>query len=189
MAQLSYMFWMLVGGYVTLLLASVLVASLGILIIASFKKWRLVQKISAICLLVTILAGAAFLTNFILDPDPKEMFVSIFDRPVPANVQNLQFHRVWIGDTWVQWLRFETDENEFKKLLPPDLALANDPYSSFSRDTSGPNAPAWWKPKSENESAYYSLHRSPGKSFGGEWTMMTYNREDRCVYYYFCGVD
>ena len=135
------------------------------------------------------MVGAAFTYVFILDPAPEKVFASTFGQPVPANVQNLKCHTLWIGDCWVLWLRFETDESEFKKLVPTEFTRSRSGYSSFTDTSSGPNAPDWWKPNVESETTLYSLQRFPGKSFRSETFSMTYNRDTRYAYYYFCGSD
>ena len=185
MGSIFYMFWMLVGGAVALTLVLGAAASLVVLIIAIRNKRRRAQKISAVCLALTLGAGAFFIYLFILDPNPRNIFVQTFHQPVPANVQNLKCHTLWIGDTQVLWLRFETDEAEFQKLLPKELQEKTD----TAGQTGGPNAPNWWRLDTAKHAVIYHLSRSPGKNFGSEETVMAYDRSEHCVYFYFCGVD
>lgn len=135
------------------------------------------------------MASAGLIYFFVLDPNPKSIFSSTFAQSVPANVQDLECHTLWIGDTQILWLRFKTDEAEFRKLLPTKLLPNTDAYFELNSETGGPNAPSWWKPGIKEQTVIYLLRQSPGKSFGGETTVMAFDRNERCVYYYFRGID
>src|ERR1039457_6696203 len=173
MEPFFYALCMLFGAAFVLALAVLFVASFGVFLLASFKKWRIAQIISAICFVTALPAGALFTYIFILDPAPERVFAEAFRQSVPEDVQNMQCHTLWMGDCHMTWLKFETNENEYQKLVPAELLNNSDLYSNFSSETGGPNAPDWWIPKTKADTSYYSLRRSPGRIYGGERTFMT----------------
>ena len=187
MEPFFYALCMLIGGIFALSLVVLLIISLGIFILAAFKKWQLAKIISACTFALTLATGVIFTHIFILDPAPEGIFASAFEESVSDDVKNLKCHTLWIGDCHMTWLKFETNVDRFNKLIPSELQQNTDTFNNFSDETGGPNAPDWWPQKTKIDSSYYSLRLSPGKTYGGERTLMTYDPQEHCAYYYFCG--
>jgi len=184
-------FWLFIAGVFAVIWA----AAVGLFILSSLKKWRVLKWLSGIATggltAIGLLIVGLFTYGIIRSMDPSAVFENTFHRAPASNVRNLQSKVFWFADTGSTYLRFETDAETFRSLVPSELPrITHREYLDKGWHGSDPG-PDWW---TYDFPASAEIHLKTtgigeGKRFASEMALMVYVPEERVAYYHFIGID
>ena len=127
--------------------------------------------------------------------NPRSIFKEEFGIAPPASVSKIQSSYYWFADTGDVYLRFQTSQEEFNKLVSVNLKKKT--AEEMKRDTpgeSGGEIPSWWDYQIQSDWIYYlrfySSEKESGlKGFFWETEYFAYNPKTQMAYYHFVGID
>jgi hypothetical protein len=127
--------------------------------------------------------------------NPQWVFKTTFDVSPPPSVSKIQSSYYWFADTGDVYLRFQTSQEEFNKLVSTNLIKKT--AEEMKCDTpgeAGGDAPDWWDYKIQSDWIYYlrnysSANDSGPKGFFSETEYFAYNPKTQTAYYHFIGID
>ncbi len=184
-------FWLFIAGVFALIWA----AAVGLFILSWVKKWRVVKWLSGLAAggltAIGLLIVGLFTYGIIRSMNPSAVFEGTFHRAPASNVRNLQSKVFWFADTGSTYLRFETDAETFRSLVPPDLPPVTHREYLEKRWHSTDPGPDWWTYDFPASAEIYlkATEFGEGKQFASEMTLMVYVAEQRLAYYHFIGID
>ncbi len=165
--------------------------------------WRRQRKIlkwlaglsAAVMIIAAILVVALYGYAFIESSNPATVFRNSFGEPPSEVVSEIQSDLYWFADTGSVFLRFETTEEEFLRLVPEGLTRRTlTEIQNGLPGGSGIETPEWWKFRFEEDWAYFWRNdfnlKSPGRrGFFSETEYYAYNPNDGLAYFRFLGID
>ena len=160
----------------------------------TWLKW--LGKIPAIGMAAIALCIIAFISwGIVRSKNPNWVFKQQFNVTPPVSVSKIQSAYYWFADTGDIYLRFQTSEEEFYKLVSTNLVMKTvEEMKSDAPGESGGNIPKSWDYSVESEWIYY-LRVSPSNSgsgkrdFSNETEYFAYNPKTQIAYYHFIGID
>lgn len=122
---------------------------------------------------------------------PACVFKDTFQSAPGDSVRNID-SKVWkFADAGSVYIRFETDIDTFRRLVPEGLPKAT--KEEFEQKRMGGNSvpPTWWKPPFAAGDEIYLCNTGfgHGKVFASESTIFTYDAQHHVAYYHFIGID
>lgn len=148
---------------------------------------------------VVMLAFAVFVAGFFAwgisrTKNPEWVFKETFNIPPPAAVTNLQSSYYYFADTGSVYLRFQTTEAEFQKLVNTKLVKKTSQEMQLDAPTElGGERPVWWDYQIQPEWTYYfrdsTINNSGATGFSYETEVLAFNPKTQTVYYHFLGID
>ena len=157
-------------------------------------KW--LGGIPAIGMIVFALLLVGFIAwGIICSMNPRWVFKETFHVAPPSTVSKIQSSFYGFADTGIVYLRFQTSEEEFCKLVSTNLAkkTAEQVEGEMPHEFGG-DVPKWWDYKIQPDWIYY-LRNSPAtnstatRGFSSESEFFSYNPKTQTAYYHFIGID
>ena len=142
-----------------------------------------------------IFSGVIFVRGIIDAMNPRSVFEKSFGEAPSDAVADLKSETYWFADTGSIYLRFMTNEHEFRRLVPSRLELRT--TTEMQENTPheiGSEPPPWWSYRIDNDWIYYLRENtdrgSTGKSgFAGEMEYFAFDPMEEYAYYKFLGID
>jgi hypothetical protein len=160
----------------------------------TWLKW--LGKVSAIGMATIAIFLVAFIAwGIIRSINPRSIFKEEFGIAPPASISKIQSSYYWFADTGDEYLRFQTSQEEFDKLVSTNLKKKT--AEEMKRDTPGEyggDTPDWWDYQIQSDWIYYlrvysSANESGLKGFFSEDEYFAYNPKTQIAYYHFIGID
>ena len=159
----------------------------------TWLKW--LGKIPAIAMATVALIIILFITwGIVCSMNPRWVFKQTFNIIPPASVSKIQSSLYSFADTDDVYLRFQTSEEEFNKLVSANLKKKT--AEDMKRDTPGEfggDVPKWWDYQIQSDWIYYlrvsTSSNESKKGFSGETEYFAYNPKTQIAYYHFIGID
>jgi hypothetical protein len=187
--------WMIFAGiYACIFLAFIGIWFWGRKKNITWLKW--LGKISAIGLaLIASFIIAAIAWGIVCSKNPRWVFKETFNTAPPPSVSKIQSSFYSFADTGSVYLRFQTSQEEFEKLVSTNLVTKTS--EEMQRDTpgeSGGEIPKWWDYQIQSDWIYYlrvsrSGNDSSKRGFAGETEYFAFNPKTQTAYYHFLGID
>jgi hypothetical protein len=160
----------------------------------SWLKWF--GGVPAVGMVALALFAIGFIAwGIICSVNPRWVFKDTFNVAPPPSVSQIQSSFYSFADTGVVYLRFQTTQDEFEKLVSTNLVKKT--AEEMERDTpgeSGGDIPKWWDYQIQSGWIYY-LRVSPvsnssgNREFASETECFAYNPKTLTAYYHFVGID
>jgi hypothetical protein len=160
----------------------------------TWLKW--LGKISALGMAAIALFIIAFISwGIVRSKNSDWVFKQQFNVAPPASVSKIQSSFYSFADTGVVYLRFQTSQEEFEKLVSTNLVKKT--AEEMQQETPvelGSNAPKWWDYQTQSDWIYYlrlspATNASEKRAFSNETEYFAYNPKARIAYYHFIGID
>jgi len=194
-AGLVILFWLIFAGiYGCIFLAFAGLWFWGRKKNITWLKW--LGKVSAIGMAMIAIFLVAFIAwGIIRSMNPRSIFKEEFGIAPPTAVSKIQSSYYWFADTGDVYLRFQTSQEEFDKLVSGNLKKKT--AEEMKRDTPseyGGGTPDWWDYQIQSEWIYYlrvySSEKESGlKGFFWETEYFAYNPKTQTAYYHIVGID
>jgi hypothetical protein len=185
------MFWLLIAA----IFGAIWIAAIVLFFISRKKKWKIAKWLSGSVVVVLPLIGlllASIIAYGVVRVSvPKYVFNDTFHRAPGDNVRNINSKVWWFADEGNVYIRFETDIDTFRKLVPESLPkVTREEFEKKGWNESG-DPPSWWKPSFAPGDEIYlaATDFGKGKTFASEMTIFTYDSQHRVAYYHFIGID
>jgi len=144
---------------------------------------------------LALFVAVLFTWGIIRAQNPQWVFKQTFDTLPSLSISKIQSSFYWFGDTGDVYLRFQTTQKEFDKLVSTNLVKKT--AEEMKRDTPGEydgDLPAWWDYQIQPDWIYYlrnysSANESGLKGFFSETEYFAYNPKTQTAYYHFIGID
>jgi hypothetical protein len=185
------MFWMLIAA----IFGAIWIAAIVLFFISRRKKWKIAKWFSGSIVvalpLIGFLLASIIAYGVVRASIPKYVFKDTFHSTPGENVRNINSKVWWFADEGNVYIRFETDIDTFRKLVPEGLPKVT--KEEFEKkgwnETSDP--PVWWKPTFSASDEIYlnATDFGNGKTFASEMTLFTYDSQHHVAYYHFIGID
>jgi len=188
------LFWLIVLGVVgALWLGLVALAVVGWQRRIAWLKWT--AGIPAALMAAGGLTLAIAVAYLMIDSArPTRVFENSFGQPVPESVSDLQSRLWWFADSGSVYLRFQVDEETFRRLVLADLPARIPEEMRAELPGEGGGQPEWWDFTVAPGWIYYLRVESGGdkpakKGFYWETEYLAYNPATGRAYYRFLGID
>ena len=189
------LFWLFfVGVYGCVFIALVAFWFLGTKKKIAWLKWF--GGISAIgMVLLALFVVGLFVWGIVCSKSPQWVFKETFKVAPPSSVSKIQSSFYSFADTGSVYLRFETAQDEFEKLISTNLTRKT--FEEMKNETPveiGGDVPKWWDYKVESGCIYYlrlspTTNRTATRGFSNETEYFAYNPKTHLAYYHFIGID
>jgi hypothetical protein len=141
--------------------------------------------------LMGILTASVTVYDIVRASIPTCVFNDTFHSAPGEDVRNITSKVWWFADVGSVYIRFETDIDTFRELVPEGLPKVT--REEFEQKMWGENSdpPTWWKPPFAAGDEIYltSTGFGNGKEFASESTIFTYDSQNHVAYYHFIGID
>jgi hypothetical protein len=194
-AGFAILFWLIFAG----IYGCIFLAFVGAWFLGKKKKITWLKWIGGVPA-IGMAAVAFFIVFFIAwgivsSMNPRWVFKETFNTAPPSSVSKIQSSFYSFADTGVVYLRFQTSQVEFKKLVSTNLVKKT--AEEMTRDTPGEGGgdiPKWWDYQIQSGWIYYLRVSPSGKDsgergFAGETEYFAYNPKTQIAYYHFIGID
>jgi hypothetical protein len=137
-----------------------------------------------------------WLGELFLQKNPRWVFKETFDIEPPPSVSKIQSSFYNFADAGDVYLRFQTSQIEFEKLVSTNLVkkTAEEMERDAPHEIDG-DVPKWWDYQIQPDWTYY-LRVSPSggshartRGFSNETEYFAYNPKTQIAYYHFLGID
>jgi hypothetical protein len=189
------LFWSILAGvYSCVFLAFVASCFFGKKKKIAWLKWF--GGISAIGMAsLALLVAGLIVWGIVCSKNPQWVFKETFKVAPPSSVSKIQSSFYSFADTGSVYLRFETSQDEFEKLISTNLTRkTSEEMKNETPVEIGGDVPKWWDYKVESDCIYY-LRLSPTanstatRGFSNETEYFAYNPKTHLAYYHFIGID
>ncbi len=185
------MFWLLIAA----IFGAIWVAAVVLFFISRKKKWKIAKWFSGSVVVVLPLIGlllASIIAYGVVRASiPKYVFKDTFHNAPADNVRNINSKVWWFADEGNVYIRFETDIDTFRKLVPEGLSKVTREEFEKKGWNESADHPSWWKPPfaAGDETYLTATDFGNGKTFASEMIVFTYDSQHHIAYYHFIGID
>jgi len=184
-------FWLIVAA----ILGAIWLGTLVLFVVAWKKRWRILKWLAGIALsggvVVALAAGVLVTYGLVRASIPRYVFADVFHAKPTESVQDIRTKVFWFADTGSIYLRFQTDIDTFRRLVPKDLHKVTRQEFEEKRWQESNGYPSWWQStfSSSDEIYFQASEIGHGKKFASETTWMAYDSKHQIAYYRFLGID
>ncbi len=185
------MFWLIIAA----ILGTIWLCTLVLFIVAWKKRWKVLKWLSGTAVVggvvIALAAGGLLAYKLVRASIPSYVFTDVFYTKPTESVRDIKSKVFWFADTGSIYLRFHTDIDTFRRLVPKDLKRVTKQEFEEKKWQEGNKHPSWWQSTFSSSDEIYLQESEPGngKTFANETTWMAYDSQRQIGYYRFLGLD